>query len=192
MGTVRTHSRTPRWWSALFISLALVAIVFDKVGNSSPPSILHGRTTQGAYSDKYRQQPSPEWSLEPVHAGAKGSVSPSPIPTSSDTADTSRSTSSTAKTVSYTFPGYLIYPDNIISSIPIPASGSIVADAAWSPDAPLELILSCGPADQMATGSYQASVTMNTVESACTVALQEHGSVAGPIDYTLSVAVTSS
>jgi hypothetical protein len=194
MGYSAVRTKVPPWWTILLISLALIAIVFDKVGHPSSRHISHERTTGAAYSDHYRMQPVLAWAIGPVQAVEPPSASvPSTTAQGGDhLGHGSTPVSTIPTTTSYTFPGYLVYPENVITSIPIAASGRIAASASWSPNAPLELTLSCGPSDQTTTGSSQAALAISAVDSSCTVALQEQGRVAGPVDYTLDVAVTPS
>lgn len=193
MGSSAVRTKVPHWWTILLISLALIAIVFDKVGHPPSRHVSHERTTGADYSDHYRMQPVLAWAI-----GSAQAVEP-PTASVSTTAqgvnhlgNGSTPVSTIPTATSYTFPGYLVYPENVITSIPIAVSGRIAASASWSPNAPLELTLSCGPSDQTTTGSSQAALAISAVDSSCTVALQEQGRVAGPVDYTLDVAVTPS
>lgn len=183
------HPGNPGWWILLAISLALVATLFAKSSKSEDRSAPNSFARQ-PYSDQYRAGSSIEWTI----GAANTTLWQSDLPVSSsdlglqqsEAIDSTRTTG-----VSYSFPGYLSYPDNVISSFPIGESaGTVVARASWSPAAPLELSVTCGPANQTANGSFDASVIVITSTSSCTVALEEQGAVVGSIDYTVDVTVS--
>jgi hypothetical protein len=181
----------PGWWVLLTILLALIATLFAKP--SKPRTRPTSESfTESAYSDEHRANASIEWtnatSIGPTnqqHPDNDQTLTSStfepPQPPQIKPAGTSGD--------SYSFPGYLSYPDNVTSSFPIDESaGTVVVSASWSPDAPLELSVTCGPTTQTATGSSEATVTVTTLVPSCTASIGEQGAVTGSISYTIEIA----
>lgn len=172
----------PGWWTLLAIALALIAVLFAKSTHSdTSPAVIQ------AYPHAHRAGAQMAWSIGVDRIPDL----PTNTPVASTVVEPTGDVQSLAQsTVSYSFPGYLSYPDNVISSFPIVNSvGLVVVDAAWSPAAPLSLSVACGATTQSAVGSSDVSVRMSSTTSSCTVAIQEQGKVIGSIDYTLSVSV---
>ena len=175
----------PGWWTLLAISLALIATLFAKSAHSNTsPAVTH------SYPYAHRAGAQMAWSIGADHIPDL----PTNAPIASGVAEPTGDLHSLPQAiVSYSFPGYLSYPDNVISSFPIVNSvGLVDVDAAWSPAAPLELSVACGATTQSAMGSSDVSVRMSSTTSSCTIAIQEQGKILGSIDYTLNVSVNAS
>jgi hypothetical protein len=122
---------------------------------------------------------------------SSGESSPSPatstsLPTQTEPRTT---TTTTIEVPAYHYAGYLNYPTNVTSELPIPVVyGSTTFTVSWSPSVPLVLSVSCGNAFQQAVGMSSASITMSPPSSSCVLTLSEQTTLAGPIEYEISVA----
>ena len=196
-------SARPTWWVLLAVSMAIMALIFARsagtthrststrvLSPSNPPTFVKRSTGSATQTPELKQlSPIP---TQPSNSGAVGtpklggggvSVSPSP--------PTPTSTTVTAGTTIDSYPGYLIYPYNVVSSYPIVgAPGSITASATWPTNATLDVSISC-PSDQRSSvGTSTVSVSMATTTSPCTVHLSEVPAVPEPVAYDLTVTIT--
>src|SRR5579871_4212655 len=167
----------PGWWTLLAISLSLIAVLFAKSAHSTSSSVAIE-----AYSHGHRTSAQLDWSIAstpPSNLRTSAVIAPVAVQTDADTQKLAPSYEA------YSFPGYLSYPDNVISSFPIAnAIGLVVVNAAWSPEAPLTVSVACGTTTQAATGSSAISLTIKAVSPSCTIAIQEEGKILGSVDYT--------
>jgi hypothetical protein len=120
---------------------------------------------------------------------SSGESSPSPATSTSLPTETTPSmTTTTLEAPAYHYAGYLDYPTNVTSELPVPVSfGSTTFTVSWTPSVPLVLSVSCGNASQQAVGMTSASITMSSRSSSCVLILTEQTTLAGPIEYEISV-----
>src|SRR5579872_422994 len=148
-GTARPSK--PGWWTLLAVSLSLIAALFAKSAHSTSSSVAIQ-----AYSHDHRTGAQLDWSIAAAPLAS--------LPTSAAIAPVAVQTDADAQVQSpsyetYSFPGYLSYPDNVISTFPIVNSTGLVAvSAAWSPEALLEVSVACGTTTRSVTGSSAISL----------------------------------
>jgi len=196
-------STRPTWWVLLAVSMAVMALIFARSAGTThrststrvlsplnPPTFVKRSAGSATQTPELKQlSPIP---TQPSNSSAVGTpklvgggVSSSPSP------PTPTSTTVTAGTTVDSYPGYLIYPYNVISSYPIVgAPGSITASATWPANATLDVSISC-PSDQRSSvGTSSASVSMATTTSPCTVHLSEEPTVSEPVAYDLTITIS--
>lgn len=199
------HSR-PTWWILLTITLAVVAVTFAHIGESShsrPSSpfavVPTNRDTRSApnlplHSSKVNGQSSSHAPLDENASNQKSMTGPatqnSPSPSTSSASTGGRTTEPVAAptTGTETIYGYLSYPDNIESFIAVPAAAGVVtASAMWSTGASLELSIACSSSSQTMFGTAAVRVSVSAVNTPCTIRLYEQLPVLEPVPYTLNV-----
>jgi hypothetical protein len=91
------------------------------------------------------------------------------------------------------YPGYLSYPDNIVTSYPFDSvSGQITATASWTAEATIEVSVDCAASQRWASGTSMASVSISAAAAPCTVQLTEETDASEPIAYNLTVTIIPS
>lgn len=196
-------STRPTWWVLLAVSMAVMALIFARSAGtthrsnsasvpspSNPPKFVKrsgGSATQTPELKRLSPIPTQPSSSNAVGTPklAGGGVSASP------SSPTSTSTTVTTRTTVDSYPGYLSYPYNVVSSYPIVgAAGSITASATWPANATLDLSISCPSGQRSSVGTSTASVSMATTTSPCTVRLSEEPAVPEPVAYDLTVTIS--
>jgi len=201
-GPGRTASREanrPTWWVLLAVSLAIIAVMFARSGsNARLAKGLHGTNSNdpsrqpannSAFGRKLEQQLAPPGPQSPqsILSGSNTSGEELHVASPPSVAQVPSPTLPVTPTVD-SYPGYLEYPENVMSSFPVaPITGEISATASWSTGATLELSISCPPDRRASTGSSETSVSMLTSNSGCIVALKELGITVQPIPFTLTI-----
>ncbi len=111
-----------------------------------------------------------------------GTVQPAPIP-----AAPAPATTTTIGAPAYHYAGYLSYPTNVASELPIPElAGPATVAASWTPTAPLAVSLDCPSGSQQTVGTSSASLTVRPAAS-CVLTLTEQSAVAAPVEYQIDV-----
>jgi hypothetical protein len=194
-------STRPTWWVLLAVSMAVMALIFARTAgithrstsasiriSSNAPTSVKRSAPAAAQPPELRQiSPTPLQSPTSTTISTPqptGRALPSPIPPSL--------TSTTAASGSIVeYPGYLTYPDNVVSSYPVlETAGDVTASASWATDSTLDVSISCPSGQRSASGTSTVSVSMAVTTSLCTVRLTEETAVVEPISYNLTVAVS--
>ena len=190
----------PSWWMLLAVSLAIIAVIFARSpGNPNRKAVpgFHQPRSPVALGHQLtpllqaHRRPVPRilrlFLDQPIRVQLQcqlGSCLCRPLQRHPRPA--SRSAAPT--TISY--PGYLDFPDNVVSSFPVPdGSGELTASASWQVDTTLDLSIACGTDRRSVNGALTATVSMGLVTSPCFVTLAEPGALTTPIAYTVTLTV---
>lgn len=198
----RTSTR-PTWWVLLAVSMAVMALIFARSGGTNhrststkgssplnPPTFVKHSTGSAKQTPELNQlSPIPSQPLSSSAAGIPkllgGGVSASPSP------PTPSSTTVTAGTTINTYPGYLSYPYNVVSSYPlVGATGSVTASATWQANATLDISISCPSGQRSSVGTSAVSVSISTTTSPCSVRLSEEPAVLEAVAYDLRITIS--
>jgi len=203
-GRRRTASREanrPTWWVLLAVSLAIIAVMFARSGantrlvngphgtsSNNPSRPLSSNSANGRLTQQQDASRGTQNSQSSILNGSNTFGQELHVASPPPVAQAASPALPVTPTVD-SYPGYLEYPDNVMSSFPVaPITGEISATASWSTGSTLELSISC-PSDRRASiGSSETSVSIATSNSGCIVALKEVGITVQPIPFTLTIA----
>jgi len=195
-------STRPTWWVLLAVSMAVMALIFSRSGGTT-----HGADVSKSLErsgDRSRATaPNPKTPRTP--ALVRAATTPNALPSSSSKAPSQSSstgrqppasamptlpTTTTMMPTIESLQGYLTYPDNVVSSYPIVATGrDVTASATWSGQTTLDLSINCSDDQRSASGTSTASVSI-AATSPCTVNLTDEGLSTTPVIFDLTITMS--
>jgi len=180
--------RRPNWWILLAISLALIAIIFSHLAASPPPqeSLHTSSTTTSTVGTVDHPSDSPV--PHPVAVDPPPQTSTSVTPPTTYGGQTTTTLVIQPQVTTETFPGYLNFPENIVSTIPLTSrNGPVTASATWNGGASMDLGIQCGSAQEQSSGTSTATVHLDNASAACIVTISEAIPIGVPVSYTVTV-----
>jgi hypothetical protein len=186
------------WWVLLAVSLAVMALIFAHSAGHAGMSASPANQTNGEPAGlvpKQLQRPAIQKALalpeEPPSLATSTDLQPVKGEVQSPPPPVQTSTTTSEAPVVESYPGYLRYPDNIVSSYPVSGEGgSITASASWHGVASLDLSISCPSGDQSVVGTSAVSVSLVASSGFCNVLLREEAPSTEPITYDLTVTIS--
>jgi hypothetical protein len=190
------------WWVLLAVSLAMMALIFahsagtNHAGMSaSRASQRNGVPVQAGLAPESRQRPAIQKALalpdEPLSLATSPTRQPVNGEVQSPSPPVATSTTTSVAPIVESYPGYLRYPDNIVSSYPVSGEGgNITASASWHEVASLDLSISCPSGEQSVVGTSAMSVSLVASSGSCTVLIREEAPSTEPITYDLTVTIS--
>jgi hypothetical protein len=195
-------SARPTWWVLLAVSMAVMAVIFarsagtshrsNSASTSRPPNprTFEGRSARTTAQTPLLKQVSPV-SSQPSSATTPGTPQQTGGALPSPSSPTSTSATTPVGQTVESYPGYLSYPENVVSSYPIPGmAGDVTASASWPSDVTLDLSISCPSGQRSVAGVSTASVSMVVTSPSCTVKLSEATAVTEPVAYKLTITIS--
>jgi hypothetical protein len=195
-------STRPTWWVLLAVSMAVMALIFSRSGGT-PHKAGVSKSLERSGDRSRATAPNPTTPRTP--ALVRAAPAPNVVPSSSNGApsqsnDTGHQPPSSAAPTSPTITtmtptveslqGYLTYPDNVVSSYPIVATGrEVIASATWSGQTTLDLSINCSGNQRSVSGTSTASVSI-AATSPCTVNLTDQGLSTTPVIFDLTITMS--
>lgn len=138
-------------------------------------------------------QPQPSTDVHPPEVGTPNKTNEKLEVTSAAPIAPATPTTSPEVRIVTSYPGFLDYPENVMTSFPVaPTSGELAASASWQGGATLELSLSCDSATQTSIGTTDASVSIMAMGKACTANLSEVGVDNQYVPFTVTITRSAS
>lgn len=192
----------PSWWMLMAISLSTTAILCAHFGAGSESRRSNpSKTVTSSLQDPPARSYWSSGALMDTAGRSKafdsgqGDELPArlPSPTTQTTQGAEAVPTQTPEGPT-TYPGYLSYPDNVTTSLPLPNQARAVsASVTWQGTESLGIAIECPSGEHSAVGTSSAvSISADLVGSPCQLVLTEVSQASQPVPYLLSLNVTSS